>query len=263
MTNKHLLSTNLTGIPTAYFASPAFNISPIPTHINGVLEMNHQLFQALDKTGKEDVPHIFMEHMRAMFELDEQPVFGGRKRFKASYPRLLRGWHFDSNRPEGAVMKGWAESRFGLRPLFHIEPVADINSPAYYRYLMEKMSPRFHNNAIYSQFDLLYEYCQYYLKRFGPKKGRITLYRGTNRVNGEEQITEKRDKRLWVVRNNCLVSYSSNNERASEFGDTILKIEAPFEKIFCFQELLPDALPKLENEYIIIGGDYLSEVVDL
>ena len=213
MANNHLLSTNLTGLPTAYFASPAFNISPIPTHINGVLEMNRQLFEALDKIGKEEVAPLFINYMRAMFDLDVGAVPCGRpdmpegtspsptsekRRFRANYLRLLRGWHFDSNRPEGAVMKGWVESRFGLRPLFHMEPVTDINSSAYYRYLLEKMSPRFHNNAIYSQFDLLYEYCQCYLKRFGGKKGRVTLYRGMNRIGEEQQIIEKREKRLLI-----------------------------------------------------------------
>lgn len=263
MANNNLLSTNLTGIPTAYFASPAFNISPIPTHINGVLEMNRQLFDALDKMGKEEIAPLFINYMRVMFELEEQSVSDGKRRFLANYLRLLRGWHFDSNRPEGAVMKGWVESRFGLRPLFHIEPVTDINSPAYYRYLMEKMSPRFHNNAIYSQFDLLYEYCQCYLKRFGGKKGRITLYRGVNRIGDEQQIIEKREKRLWVVRNNCLVSYARDLERASEFGDTVLKIEVPFEKILCFNDLLPGKLPSYESEYLVIGGNYLSEVLEV
>ena len=97
-------------------------------------------------------------------------------------------------------MKGWAESRFGLRPLFHREAIESINAPAYYTYLEERMSGRFHNNAIFSQFDLLYEFCQYHLARFGSEEGFVPLYRGANGVGAESQLVEKRSKRLWVLK---------------------------------------------------------------
>ncbi|MBI4666996.1 MAG: NAD(+)--dinitrogen-reductase ADP-D-ribosyltransferase [Nitrospinae bacterium] len=264
MSNAHLLHTNLIGAPTNFFASPAFNVSPVPIHINGVREMNHQLFETLKRFGREDATGVFMEHMRVMFDLepDEEKKVGKRV-FRASYLRLLRGWLFDSNRPEGAVMKGWAESRFGLLPLYHGEPIQGINSPSYWSYMMDRMSPRFHNNSIFAQFDLLYEFAQYYLERFVDGEGKVTLYRGANDLKRESQIVEKREKRLWIVRNNSLASYTSSLERASEFGDTILKIEAPHSKILCFPELLPERIPRSENEYIILGGDYISEVVDI
>jgi len=263
MKDYHYHHSNLMNVPTAYFASAAFNSSPLPVAINGVREMNQPLFEHLEKFEKEMVPKLFMEHMRVMFELDVPDEKKGKKKFRANYLRLLRGWFFDSNRPEGGVMKGWAESRFGLSPIFHGELIESYNDPGYMIYLYEKMHPRFHNNAIFSQFDLLYEYCQYYLKRFGKPKGRMKLYRGMNRMGGDSQIIEKRDKRLWVVRNNSLVSYSSSIERASEFGDIILEVEIPFQKIICFPEILPDKLPSYEGEYIVLGGDYLSKVVDL
>lgn len=250
------------GAPSSYFASPAFNTSPVPTRINGVREMNGPLFETLDRHGKDDAPRVFMEHVRVMFGLDETRAEGGKRRRGASYLRLLRGWFFDSNGAEGAVMKGWAESRFGLRPLYHAEPIDGPRSPAYYVYLSEKMSPRFNNNSIYSQLDLLYEYCQYYLERFGPAKRRLTLFRGANMTRREHQVIERRGRRLWVVRNNSLVSYTSSKERADEFGDTIIKIEAPLEKILCFPDLLPGGLPASEGEIIILGGDYLSEILD-
>ena len=67
------------------------------------------------------------------------PSKSSRKALKNSYLRFLRGWLFDSNSTEGAVLKGWVESRLGLPPLFHQEPIADIHSEAYFLYTVEKM----------------------------------------------------------------------------------------------------------------------------
>ncbi|MBI5588035.1 MAG: NAD(+)--dinitrogen-reductase ADP-D-ribosyltransferase [Deltaproteobacteria bacterium] len=262
MNPTHLQYTNLTGIPTAHFASPLFNERPIETHINGVREMNSPLFATLDRFTEAEAPHIFMEHMKAMFSLDEEETIAGKKCFKANYLRLLRGWFFDSNRPEGAVMKGWAESRFGLMPLFHGDAITDVNCRAYWNYISERMHPRFNNNAIFCQFDILYEFAQYFLKRF-ERSGPVTLYRGLNISGREDPVIQKTEKRRWIVRNNSLVSYTACRERASEFGDIILMVEVPFEKTLCFPKLLPGKLPAYENEYIILGGDYISTVVEL
>lgn len=264
MDGRNLQLSNLIGIPTSYFASPAFNLSPCPVHINGVREMNGPLFEAMDKMETAgDVAHIFMRHMTVAFDLPVSPDEGGKKNYRANYLRLIKGWLFDSNRPEGAVMKGWAESRFGLFPLFHQEPITNVNSPVYFIYTMEKMHPRFHNNSINSQFDLLYEYCQYYLDRFGPRSRKFSLFRGTNLGDGTHQILERREKKEWVVRNNSLVSYTADVERADEFGDTVLEAVMPFEKLLCFPDLLTGALPRSEMEYIVIGGDCICRVVDV
>jgi len=261
MNDEHLHQANLIGLPTRYFASPAFNSAPLPVAINGVREKSRGMFSDLDQHGAEEASALFIEHMRVMFDLPESGAKEKGSAYRAHYLRLIRGWRFDSNRPEGAVMKGWAESRFGLRPLFHGGPIGSVNDPAYYTYLQERMSPRFHNNAIFSQLDLLYEFCQYWLGRFGPEEGTIPLYRGSNGIGEENQLVEKREKRLWVVRNNSLVSYTADRERADEFGDTVLMIEAPFAKIVCFPDLVEGGLPKSEAEYLTLGGDYLSEVV--
>ena len=69
MTQQHITSLNLIGCPTSYFASTAFNRSPLPIAINGVREMNPKLFETMDRFEIEDVPLLFMEHMRVMFEL--------------------------------------------------------------------------------------------------------------------------------------------------------------------------------------------------
>ncbi|MCG8336798.1 MAG: hypothetical protein MJE63_20010, partial [Proteobacteria bacterium] len=70
MNQNHITSLNLVGCPTSYFASPAFNQNPLPISINGVRQMNHQLFSTMDKYDEKDAPLLFMEHMRVMFELD-------------------------------------------------------------------------------------------------------------------------------------------------------------------------------------------------
>ena len=263
MTQYHITSLNLIGCPTSYFASQAFNKSPLPVAINGVREMNPELFETMDRFGLDDVPLLFMEHMRAMFELDTDVEIQKKQQQPISYLRMLRGWFFDSNRPEGAVIKGWAESRFGLRTLYHRKWLRDITDSSYQAYLSEKMHPRFHSNSIYAQFDLLFEYCQYFWNRFGPVSKKVTLYRGINPMERDISILEWSSKKHVTVRNNCLNSYSSSKERASEFGDMILEVMIPFQKLFCSPEILPGKLPSYENEYIVLGGDYESKIVDL
>jgi NAD+--dinitrogen-reductase ADP-D-ribosyltransferase len=76
------------------------------------------------------------------------------------------------------VLKGWAESRFGLVPTFHKAPLGRFPSPAWIAYIEEKGSSRFHNNCIHQQLDLLFEYCQWAIQRFGlPARDYMTLAR--------------------------------------------------------------------------------------
>lgn len=263
MTQHHITSLNLINCPISYFASPAFNQNPLPVSINSVREMNPKLFETMDRFEIDDVPKLFMEHMRVMFELDTEIEIRMKKRRPISYLRMMRGWFFDSNRPEGAVLKGWAESRFGLRTLYHQQWLKEMTDPNYIDYINQRLHPRFHNNSIYAQFDLLYEYCQYFWQRFGSDTGKTVLFRGINSLEKDVSIIEKISKKVIIVRNNCLNSYSSSDERASEFGDVILKVTVPFQKLFCSPEIIPGKLPTYENEYLVLGGDYLSEVVDL
>ncbi len=264
MSHPHLLYINLINLPSTLFASPAYNLNPIPVHINGVQETNIRLFETLDRFGKEEAPLLFKEHMRAMFGLDEMlpSLPGKKKKYKANYRRLLRGWFFDANRPEGAVMKGWVESRFGIRTQFHKSRIDSINSLEYEDYAMEKFHPRFHNNSIFGQLDCVYEFAQYYLNRFGRKRNRLRLYRGLNRMGDDNWVIKKNSTKQWIIRNNSLTSYTSEIEYASEFGEIIVAVDIPYSKIFCFTELMPGELPSYENEYIVIGGDYISEVID-
>jgi len=53
-----------------------------------------------------------------------------KSRAKASYLRVVRGWAFDPDGREAAVLKGWVESRFGLMPRHHGESLREPGSAA-------------------------------------------------------------------------------------------------------------------------------------
>jgi NAD+---dinitrogen-reductase ADP-D-ribosyltransferase len=252
-------STNLVGVPTGLIASTAFNAYPVPLHIASVCDSNRSLFAMLGEAESSEVAAgMFEAYMATMFDLDDQDRDGrGPARFRASsYLRLLRGWGYEANSPEGAVLKGWVESRFGLFPTFHKAPIMRFSGPAWIAYVEEKMSSRFHSNAIQSQLDLLYEFCQWSLKRFhSTGRNHLTLFRGTNGFE-EQQLLERLDCRRVVVRLNSLLSFTSERELAESFGDTILEVEVPVVKILFFNSLLPKHALKGEGEYVVIGGDY-------
>jgi NAD+--dinitrogen-reductase ADP-D-ribosyltransferase len=167
----------------------------------------------------------------------------------------VRGWAYDSNSPEGAVLKGWVESRFGLFPTYHHEPLQRFDSKSWARYVDEKMGSRFHNNAILSQLDLLYEFAQWALRRHAPERGPMRLFRGVNDFD-EHPIVEKIDKRRAILRLNNLVSFTAEREIASCFGHCILETEVPLSKVLFLKTLLPRHALKGEDEVLAIGGDY-------
>lgn len=255
-------STNLVGIPTGLLASVSFNDYPVPLAIAGVREMYGSLFEMLGQAeSPEEASEVFMGYMGVAFGLDpEQREEGndarGHRRFRSSYLRLLKGWGYDTNSPEGAVLKGWVESRFGLIPNFHKQAIPRYSCPAWAGYVEEKMSSRFHNNSIHTQLDLLYTFCQWSLARF-HRVGRrhMTLYRGVNDFE-ENLLIERIDKRTAVVRLNSIVSFSSQRDIAEQFGDFIMEARVPVVKVMFFNALLPTAPLKGEAEFMVIGGDY-------
>lgn len=249
------------GVPAGFIAGTDFNTSNRPLHIAGVREMNGPLFRMLEETADEaEAGEAFGAYMATMFGLRPKPPAsaeeaGSRRRYHTSYLRLLRGWAYDSNSPEGAVLKGWVESRFGLFPTYHREPLRRFDAKAWGRYVHEKMGSRFHNNAIFSQLDLLYEYAQWALRRGVPERGPLKLFRGVNDFD-EHPIIEKIDKRRVILRLNNLVSFTSERAIASCFGDCILETEVPLAKVLFAQTLLPHHPLKGEDEVLAIGGDY-------
>ncbi|MBI3901927.1 MAG: NAD(+)--dinitrogen-reductase ADP-D-ribosyltransferase [Nitrosomonadales bacterium] len=250
-------STNLVGIPTGLLASVSFNDYPIPLSISGTRESHRSLFERLNTLDDAaEAGKIFQDYMALVFGLDHEHEKNGRRRYHASYLRLLKDWGFDSNSPAAAVLKGWVESRFGLFPTFHKGPIRRFNSPQWIGYMEEKMSSRFNNNTIHMQFDLLYEFCQWVLVRFhAVGKKHLVLYRGTNDLS-DQQLIQQLDKRTATVRLNNLVSFSSQREIADEFGDTIIEAEVPVPKIFFYNDLLPSHPLRGEAECLVLGGDY-------
>jgi len=251
-------STNLVGVPTGLLVSTAFNEHPFRLRINGVHETNPSLFAMLaDATNVDEAHEAFGNYMSTVFGLDEAQRRGeDRRRFRASYLRLLAGWGFDANGPEGGVLKGWVESRFGIFPTFHKEPLGRYPSPAWMVYVEDKMSTRFHNNSIHMQLDLLYEYCQWMLTHFlSIDQQHLTLYRGVNDF-AEYQVIEYLGRREAIARQNNLVSFTAHRDVADQFGDTILEVRVPLPKVIFFNALLPSHVLRGEGEYLVIGGDY-------
>ena len=256
-------STNLVGLPMEFLASHHFNEEPRPLHVAGVREMNPALFERLDQAETlAEAGEAFLKYMNAMFGLDPEQRdnridrTSGRRRFRSSFLNLIKGWAFDSNGAEGAVLKGWVESRFGIFPTFHREPIQRISSQAWTTYIEQKMSSRFHNNAIYVQLDLLFEFCQWALSRFdAPGESHRLLYRGVHDFR-EHQIVKRLDRRTVIMRLNNLASFTSDRHIAECFGDTILTAKVPIAKIAFFNRLLASHPLKGEGEYLVIGGEY-------
>lgn len=248
--------SNLVGVPAGLVASAVFNDYPQPLHIAGVRDQHHELFDHL--ADAPDPAGVFDWYMKTAFQLaygHNAPRILYPRRFRVDYRRLLRGWGFDANSREGAVLKGWVESRFGVFPTFHKGPITRISSPAWGTYVEEKMASRFHNNNIFLQLDLLYEFCQWVLAR-RPLGGRHTvLYRGVNDFV-EHVLIRKNHRRELVVRLNNLVSFTADRTIACQFGDTILEARVPKVKIAFFSGLLPHHPLQGEVEYLVIGGDY-------
>jgi NAD+--dinitrogen-reductase ADP-D-ribosyltransferase len=214
------------------------------------------------QTCLEACGQLFQAYMCDVFDfdnVDKQIDSFGRRRFRNSYLSLIQDWGLDSNNAQGAVLKGWVESRFGLFPTFHKQVISSFMSQEWLTYLEEKMHSRYHNNCIYMQLDLLYEYCQWVISRFHlPARTHKTLYRGVNNL-GEEftPLATPKDK---IVRFNNIVSCTDNRNIASEFGAYILEMEVPMVKLVFFNDLLPHHALHGESEYLLIGGDYQVKI---
>lgn len=224
---------------------------------------NRFFFQKLATIASaEERALTFNDYMSVKFQLHQwqDHTDAARKSIKNSYLRFLRGWMMDSNSVEGAVLKGWVESRMGIPPTFHKGKLQGIDSEYHIGYVIDRMKGSERTNAINSQLDLLFEYCQYELELKLAGEKWITLYRGTFEAT-EHELLEVVGKREQVVRLNNLVSFTSFEERAWEFGSTVWAVRVPVSKIFFFSELLPTSILKGEGEYMVIGGEYHVRVI--
>ena len=113
------------------------------------------------------------------------------------------------------------------------------------------MSSRFHNNAIYVQLDLLFEFCQWALARFAtPDRTHLTLYRGINSFE-EHQVVQRIDRKTVVMRLNNLTSFSSDRSIAECFGDIILSARISGQQDRLFQR--PVVITSAERRRRISG----------
>jgi NAD+--dinitrogen-reductase ADP-D-ribosyltransferase len=253
------LPINRCNLPASILGSLSYQQHPVPLKLDGVAELHRGLFDALDALPDPcQRAQLFMTHMAAAFSLDHPEEAGhseaAHDRARATYLRLLRGWAFDPDGQEGAVLKGWVESRFGLLPRHHGRPIRDFSGDAYRRYLEARSRGLYGANALEAQLDLLYSYCQYELARQRPGQGHLTLYRGVNRI-GDYEVLHELSRGRRVVLLNSLNSFTAERERAGEFGDFILETQVPLPKVFFFHRLLPGVL-RGENEFVVVGGVY-------
>ncbi len=256
--------TNLVGLPTGLIASVGFNDEPAPLHISGVREMNDPLFDMLGRADDvADASDAFLKYRVAVFGLDFAQQGDGdgiRRPFRSSFLRLLIGWGYDSSSPEAAVLKGWVESRFGLLPGFHREPIGAVGDGAFLTYVEERMASGFHTNSIFAQLDLLYEYVQWVLANLVyPEESHLRLYRGVDGFH-EHHIVRRFDRHHFVLRLNSLSSFTTDRWVADCFGHTILTVDVPLAKILFANTLLTFFPLRSEREFWVIGGDYRVSV---
>lgn len=251
------LPINRCNVPAVILGSITFQRFPSPLQLDGVAELHADLFRRLDALDdKAARAEAFRDYLTVHFCLEELEKAGlderSKKRANANWMRVLRGWSFDSDGREGAILKGWVESRFGLLARFHGEPLRDFSGAAYLRYQEMRSAGLYGTNALEGQLDLVYAYSQYEFQRTAAPS-RIELYRGINRLAEHETLTGSK-KRQIVLFNN-MVSFTTSRERASEFGDYILTALVPTPKVFFSCGLLPGVV-KGEDEFLVIGGVY-------
>lgn len=250
------LPINRCNLPAVVLGGLTFQQHPTELLLDGVAELHANLFQRLAAAAPEARAEVFRDYMTVHFQLEwpeEMGLSGHKKgRAKANYIKMIRGWSFDADSREGAVLKGWVESRFGLMPRWHGQPLRDPAGEAYSRYLEMRSQGLYGTNAIEAQLDLVYTFCQYELARRHRGARHVTLYRGVNRL-ADHEVLEKRSNGRHVVLLNNLNSFTCSRERACEFGDYILAVDIPLTKIFFHCGLLPGVLQG-EDEFLVVGG---------
>jgi NAD+--dinitrogen-reductase ADP-D-ribosyltransferase len=253
------LPINRCNLPAVILGSLTFQRHPTPLVLDGVAELHRELFARLDRLKlAHQRAEVFRDYITVMFRIEHPEEIGltesvRKSRAKASWMRVIRGWAFDPDGREAAVLKGWVESRFGLTPRHHGAELHDPGDAAYRRYEQMRAEGLYGTNAIEAQLDLVYAYCQYEFARQGTP-GHLTLHRGVNRVAAHEMLGAAPSGRRVLLLNN-ISSFSRERERAGEFGDYILEVAVPTAKVLFHCGLLPGLLQG-EGEYLVIGGAY-------
>ena len=104
------LPINRCNLPAVALGSLSYQKSPTPLLLDGVAELHRNLFDRLYAAAPGARAGVFRDYLTVHFRLerpDEMGFTGLRKsRAKANYVRLIRGWSFDSDSRDGAVLKG-------------------------------------------------------------------------------------------------------------------------------------------------------------
>ena len=257
--SDQLYQYSLCNVPAWVIGSRAFNANPEPLSVHGVRAGHAHFFNQLDTLDAwEDRARIFQDYVDVAFHLHQWHKNGEaceQLSLKHSYLRFLRGWLFDADSIEGAVLKGWVESRMGLPPIYHKGRIKGKESKEYLSYLTDRMNGAARTNAIFSQLDLLYEFVQYEIQRRDQKATHITLYRGVHEFY-DHDILEWDGRGKGVIRLNNINSFTHDFERAWEFGSFIIEAQVPVSKIFFDGAFLHAGILKGEEEVLVIGGEY-------
>ena len=257
-------SLNRCNLPAVILGGLTFQQHPSPLYIDGVNELHTDLFRQLDAIAShEERAHYFIDYMSVHFRLHALGEAGFETeqridRSRANYQRLLRGWAFNPDGKEAAVLKRWVESRFGLVPRFHETAITSTQDESYQHYQQNFVAGLYNTNALEAQLDLLYSYSQYELHRSPSMPQATQLFRGINHIE-RLPIDDTCPQGQTALLLNNINSFSYEQERADEFDDTIISVSVPAEKIVFYSELLPGFL-RGEAEVIVLGGVYCAKM---
>lgn len=250
-------SFNRCNLPPWVIASRHFDEDPRPIELQGVRAENAGLFRALDALDDPDArARVLDDWLSVRFQLHQwrrEETAPARRSLRNSYLRFLRGWGMDANSVEGAVLKGWVESRIGIAPTFHHLPLRG-DAAAWARYAADRTRGHACTSAIDAQLDVVYAFTQYELARRCPGQRWLTLWRGQNDLQAHE-VVERLGPREWVLRLNNLCSFTDDRERAWEFGSVVLEARLALPRVFFAGHLLPRSILRGEREHLVIGGE--------
>jgi len=252
-------SLNRCNLSPWIIGSEEFQAEPLPVEIDGVRTTDRGLFRCLESIAEADArSQFFHDYLCAKFSLNEKFELHGKSKSPYSYLHLLRAWGADSNGQAGAVMKSWAESRFGILATYHKGRLAE-DAAARQNFQLDRQRGAAKAIGVLMQLDLLYTFCQDELGRRFPDEKWQTLYRGTH---DSEEYTIRHagagdgKNRAALVQLNNLSSFTSDPEVAWEFGSSAWEVRVPFAKIVFFSGLLPKHILSGESEYLVLGGYY-------
>jgi len=263
---------NRCNLPADVLGDISFQNHPKPLCIDGVAQLHKHFFLEIAKESESlERSRLFTQYMSDYFSLDHLEDAGFERnstvdRSRANYLMVLRGWYFDSDSKEGAIIKGWVESRFGLVPRYHRGIIRNCDDDNYRQFVSHNAQGLYNTNALEAQLDLLYSYCQFELRQRLPRQSHLLLYRGQSGTQSLEQLSLENlelstntNADLYLLLNN-INSFTTDVDLAGEFGDIVVCVKVPVEKLLFYSGLIANAM-KSEKEYAVIGGVYRASLV--